>query len=480
MSFLKQKAISGVTWSFIDNISNSGVTFLVGLILARLLTPAEFGILGMITVLLAVSNSIIDSGFSQALIRKIDLKPIDYNTVFIFNLIVAFLLCALLLWSAPAISLFFKEPALTSVTRVMSLLLIINAFSIIPRTLLTKSIDFKKQTKASLISSLLSGVIGIGMAYGNLGVWSLVGQVLSKQLLYTILLWISVRWKPAIEFSLASFTELYKFGANLLVSGLLETIYKNIYTLVIGRYYSSSQLGQYTRAELFTTIFSTNLTMAIQRVSYPALSTIQHDDERLKEAYRRVIKCTMLVTFLLMLGLSAVAYPLIIILIGDKWLVAASFLQILCLAQMFYPLHAINLNVLNVKGRSDLFLKLEMIKKIIAIPVIVVGIFKGILFMLWGSVILSLISYFLNSYFSGRLLNYSSRAQIADLLPGFLIATFVALVMWSITFLHLSSWSIIILQCLTGGIMTIAINEKIKLSEYLDIKHILFTIAKRR
>ena len=354
---LRHKTIHGVGWSFIDNISSSGITFLVGLVLARLLTPEEYGIMAMIAIFIAVSNSIIDSGFSNALIRKINVERVDYNTVFYFNLVVSAVLYILLFMSAPAISVFFNEPQLIEVTRVIGWTIIINALAIIPRTQFVKDVDFKTQTKVSFISSIVSGIIGVGMAIAGLGVWSLVGQQLSRQLLNTVFLWIYSKWIPVWEFSMNSFKELFTFGSKLLLSGLLDTVYKNIYYIVIGRFYSSDQLGQYTRAEQFNTIFSSNLTSVVQRVSYPVLSSIQDDSERLLTAYRKVIKSTMLITFACMLGLAAVAKPLIIILIGEQWLVAIHFLQIICFAGMLYPLHAINLNMLQVKGRSDLFLK---------------------------------------------------------------------------------------------------------------------------
>ena len=370
---LRHKTIHGVGWSFIDNISNSGITFLVGLVLARLLTPEEYGIMAMIAIFIAISNSIIDSGFSNALIRKTRIERVDYNTVFYFNLTVSILIYVLLHLAAPAISVFFKEPVLLAVIRVIGWVLIINALAIIPRTQFVRNVDFKTQTKVSLISSISSGVIGIGMALGGMGVWSLVGQQLSRQFLNTLFLWVYSKWHPVWEFSMKSFKELFGFGSKLLLSGLLDTIYKNIYYIVIGRFYTSAQLGQYTRAEQFNMIFSSNLTSVVQRVSYPVLSSIQEEPERLREAYRKVIKITMLITFACMLGLAAVAKPLILILIGEKWLPAVYFLQIICFSGMLYPLHAINLNILQVKGRSDLFLKLEIIKKIIAVgPIVVV------------------------------------------------------------------------------------------------------------
>ena len=477
---LKNKTVKGVGWSFIDNLSSSGITFLVGLVLARLLTPSEYGIMAILTIFIAVSNSIVDSGFSNALIRKTDARRVDYNTVFLFNLLVSGLLYVVLFLAAPAISRFFKEPLLVEVMRVIGWVLVINALAIIPRTLFVKEVNFKTQTKISLIASISSGVIGIGMALAGLGVWSLVGQQLSRQLLNTLFLWIYCTWRPAWEFSMQSFKELFGFGSKILLSGLLNTIFNEIYSLVIGRCYTSAQLGQYTRANQFNQIFSSNLTTVIQRVSYPVLSSIQDESERLREAYRKVIKSTMLISFACMLGLAAVARPLIIILIGEKWLPAVGFLQIICFSGMLYPLHAINLNILQVKGRSDLFLRLEIIKKIIAVGPLVLGVLYSIEYMLWGSVCTSLIAYFLNSYYSADLIDYPTKEQIKDILPTFLVSFVTAAAMWSLTLLSLSNWLLLPLQCLLGIALAVFIYECLHLPEYVEVKQLAFSILRRK
>ena len=470
---LKSKTVKGVGWSFADNIASAGVSFLVGLVLANLLTPEEYGILAIIMIFIAVSNSIIDSGFSSALIRKTDCKPIDYNTTFYFNLGVSIVLYIILYLTAPYIAIFFHEPILNDVTRVISWILIINALAIIPRTMFVKSIDFKTQTKVSLISSILSGIIGIGMALYGMGVWSLVWQQLSRQILNTSFLWFYCSWRPKWEFSLNSFRNLFGFGSKLMLSGLLDTVWREIYYIVIGKFYSSAQLGQYTRAQQFSTIFSSNLTTVIQRVSFPVLSTIQDDPIRLREGYRRIIKISMLVTFSCMLGLAAVAKPMILILIGEKWTPAITYLQIICLSSMLYPLHAINLNILQVKGRSDIFLKLEIIKKIIGVGPIILGVFYGIEPMLWGGVVTSIISYYLNSYYSAQMIQYSTWNQIKDILPTFIIASIVAIIMWCLTYFALPMGLILIFQICIGIILAFCLFEKTKLSEYIEIKDLV-------
>lgn len=477
---LKHKAVRGVGWSFVDNIANSGITFLVGLVLARILTPAEYGVMAMVTIFIAISNSIVDSGFSNALIRKIKIEQIDYNTVFYFNLVVSLFLYLVLFFCAPAISVFFKEPILVNIMRVIGWILVINALAIIPRTILVRNVDFKTQTKVSLISSIFSGVIGIGMALTSFGVWSLVGQQLSRQFLNTVFLWFFCHWRPLWEFSIQSFKELFGFGSKLLLSGLLNTIYNDIYSLVIGRCYSAADLGQYTRASQFNTIFSSNLTTVVQRVSYPVLSSIQNEERRLREAYRRVIKVTMLVTFACMLGLAAVAKPLLVLLIGEKWLPAVYFLQIICFSGMLYPLHAINLNILQVKGRSDLFLKLEIIKKIIATVPIVIGIFWGIELMLWGSVCSSFIAFFLNSYYSAPLIGYPTSRQIKDVTPTLGISFGVAAVMWSLSLLSISYYVMLPLQCVVGLLLAFLIYERTKLPEYMEIRQLLLSVLRKR
>lgn len=473
---LKSKAVCGAGWSFADSILGQGVMFLVGLVLARLLTPEDYGLLAYLTILISVSNSFVDSGFSNALIRKQDVKDIDYNTTFIANLLVSIVIVILLYFTAPAVSRFFERPELVPLIRVMSCIVVINAFSLIQKTRLTKNVDFKTQTKASLISSISSGVIGVGMALNGFGVWSLVGQQLTRQILYTLFLWIFTKWYPKLQFSIQSFKELFGFGWKLLVSSLIDTVWREIYQVIIGKFYSSATLGQYTRAQQFSSIFSSNLTSIVQRVSYPVLSELQDDKKRLKFGYRRVIKVTMLTSFVLMLGLAAVSKPLVITLIGEQWQVAVPMLQIICFQMMLYPLHVINLNMLQVQGRSDLFLKLEVIKKIIAIGPLLLGIFVGIYWMLIGSVFTSIFAYYLNAYYSGPFLNYSIKGQIMDILPSFGVALLMAMIVYAISYINLPFLELLAIQLCVGGLITIALCELFKLEEYKEIKCIAFSM----
>jgi len=476
---LKNKTVKGASWSFIDSIAGQGITFLVGLVLARLLTPEEYGLIGIITIFIAVFNSIVDSGFSNALIRKNDAKDIDYNTVFISNLVVSVILFGVLFLCAPAISKFFDQPQLMPLLRVMGSIVIINAFAIIQRTIFVKKVDFKTQTKISLISSITSGIVGIGMAVGGCGVWSLVGQQISRQFLSSAFLWLFSNWYPKLQFSFQSFKELFSFGWKLLVSGLIDTLWREIYQVVIGKCYAPATLGQYTRAQQFASICSSNLTTVVQRVSYPVLSSVQDDKERLKNGYKRIIKVTMLLTFTLMLGLAAVAKPMILALIGEKWLPSVPFLQIICIQMMLYPLHALNLNMLQVQGRSDLFLKLEIIKKTIAIGPLLLGIFVDIYLMLVGSVLTGFINYYLNAYYSGPFLNYSIKEQIKDILPSFGVAIIMAIPVFAMSFIPMNPFLLLPLQIVVGIAITIGVCEVTKLPEYFEIKGIAMPIINK-
>lgn len=476
---LRGKTVKGVGWSFIDSFAGQGITFLVGLVLARLLTPDEYGLIGIITIFIAVFNSIVDSGFSNALIRKTDAKDIDYNTVFITNMVVSVVLFLALFFSAPLIANFFGQPLLKPLSQVMSGIVIINAFAIIQRTLFVKSIDFKTQTKVSLISSISSGVVGIAMAYCGYGVWSLAGQQLSRQLLNTLFLWFYSKWYPKFQFSWLSFKELFGFSWKLLVSGLIDTVWREAYQVIIGKCYSPSTLGQYTRGQQFGSIFSTNLNSIVQRVSYPVLSSIQDDKERLKQAYRRVIKVTMLVTFTLMLGLAAISKPMILVLIGDKWLLAASLLPIICFQMVLYPLHALNLNMLQVQGRSDLFLKLEIIKKVVGVIPLLLGIFISIYWMLWGSVLTGIFAYYLNSYYSGKYLDYSLWSQVKDIMPSFGVAGAMAVITYLVSLLPLSPLLLLVLQLFTSAFVMIVLCECFKLDEYREVKGIVLSALRK-
>lgn len=469
---LKNKTVKGLGWSALDNIAKIGITFLVSIVLARILSPNEYGLIGILTIFISVTNFIVDSGFTNALIRKQNATDVDYSTIFYTNLVLSAVMSLLLYLGAGPIAEFFGRTELVALTQVMSCVVVINALSIVQKARTTKNIDFKTQTKVTLISSTIGGVIGIAMAFMNYGVWALVWQQISTQLLTTVLFWLFNRWMPRWVFSWASLKDMWSFGWKLLVSGLIDTTWKEVYQVVIGRCYSPATLGLYTRAKQFSDLCSSNLTNVVQRVSYPVLSSIQDDRERLKYAYKRVIKTTMLPTFVLMMGMAACSKSLILALIGDKWVDCVPMLQIICSFGMLYPLHAINLNMLQVQGRSDLFLKLEIIKKCIAVVPLLMGIYVGIYWMLVGSFFSSVISYYFNAYYSGPCLNYSIKEQVLDILPSFLIALFMAVPVYLMSYLPINVYLLLLLQVVTGAVITIVTCEFVNLDEYIEIKNI--------
>ena len=470
---LKDKTVKGVAWSGIDNVAQFGVTFIVSIVLARLLSADDYGLIGIITVFTTICTVLLSGGLGAAIIRKKDVTEEDYSTAFIVNLCMSLLLYVIIYFCSPLIADFFGRNELVSLTRVSSLGLIINAFAIVQQTRLTKHIDFKTQTIITIIASISSGVIGIVMALLGYGVWSLVAQSLSSQFLRTVLLWFFNRWTPNLFFSKKSFRELFGFSWKLVVSSLLDTVWKELYQVVVGKFYSPATLGQYTRAKGFSQLFSSNLTAVIQRVTYPVLSGIQDDKIRLVSAYRRMIKTTMFITAVCMLSLGAIAEPLLYCLIGPKWHEASTYLPLICIAGSLYPLHAINLNMLQVQGRSDLFLGLEVIKKIIGLVPLFVGALVGILPMLYINLITGVIAFFLNSYFSGKFLGYPSWMQLKDIAPSYGVAFLVALSVFFLKYLSFSYWIILPLQFMVGAIVFFVTCKISKNEEFEETKKMI-------
>lgn len=471
-SSLKDATVRGVGWSAADAFLGHGVTFLVGLVLARLLTPDEYGLIGIVTIFTYILLGFVDCGFSNSLIRKQSTSDEDFNTMFIVNFGISLLMYALLFAVAPYIALFFERPQLVSLVRVTGLLLIIQALSIVQDTILKKKIDFKTKTKASVIAAVTSGAIGIGMAFAGFSVWSLVGQQITRQLVYTVCLWAFNKWRPKLKFSTESLRYMWGFGWKLMLSGLLERVWAQLYQAVVGKFYNPATLGQYTRSKEYASIFSNNLTSIVQKVTYPVLSQIQDEKERMVSDYRRIIKTTMFVTAVIMISMGAVAEPLIYCLIGPQWHQAATFLPLICISMSLYPLHAINLNMLQVQGRTDIYLYVEIAKKIISIIPILLGIFVDIYWMLIGSIITGIINFFLNSYYTGKKLGYSSWTQLKDVAPSYAIAILIALCVYFFKYLPVSNWIILPIQIVVGAMVFFAVCERTKLEEYVEVKEI--------
>ena len=463
---LKNKTVKGVAWSGIDNVTQYGISFIVSIVLARLLSPDDYGLIGIIAIFTAICNAFIYAGFGTALIRKKDATKEDYNTVFLVNFITSLFLYTVIFLCSPLIADFFQRDELIALTRFSALGLIIGALAHVQQTILTKRIDFKTQTKITFIASILSGIVGIGMALAGFGVWALVFQGLVSGIVRTVLLWVFNKWTPHLKFSYRSFQDLFGFGCKLMVSSLLDTIWTQLYQVVVGKFYNPATLGQYTRATGFSELFSSNLTRVVQRVTFPVLSEIQDEKERMIVAYRKMIRLTMFISSISLFALGAISEPLLYCLIGPKWMEAATYLPLVCVSASMYPIHSINLNMLQVQGRSDLFLGLEIVKKMIAVGPLFIGAFVRIIPMLYTNLIATVIAFFLNSHYSGKFVGYSSWMQIKDVSPSYGIAIVVALSIFFLKYMPLNYWLILSLQIVLGFFVFIVVCRMLNVEEY--------------
>lgn len=425
MTELRSQATKGVFWSFVERFSVQGVQFLIGIIMARLLSPHDYGLIGMLAIFMSLSQVFVDGGFSTALIQKKDRSNADYTTVFYINLVISILLYGVIFLCAPLIAKFFSQPVLTDVARVYCFNLIINSLAAVNRTKLLIAVDFKTQSKISLISAVLSGVVGIYFAYYGYAVWALVVQGIVSAVLNVGLSFFYVRWLPALLFSVESFHSLFKFGSKVLLATIISSVYTNLYNLAIGKKFNSADLGFYTRADQFTSLISKNITDIINRVSLPVLTNIQDDDKRLVNAYRKYIQAATFLVFPLTMGLCGISKPLILLLLTDKWADTIILIQILSFNYLLGPITTVNLNLLYVKGRSDLILRLEIFKKSIAFTILFVSLFYSLEIVCLGLVIYSMIATYLNCHYTDKLLNYGFITQMKEILPNMLLSLVV-------------------------------------------------------
>lgn len=468
---LKQKTASGLLWSFLEDLGRSSLLFVCGIVMARLLSPREFGLIGMTTFFTGISQALVDSGFSQALIRKQACTKADYTTVFFFNTGVSLLACLTLFLSADAIGGFFNEPELPGLLRMLSLGIVVGALGQVQRIQITQALDFKLLTRISILSSVIGGGIGVALALGGYGIWSLVAMTLCRGLIETVLLWGWRPWRPSWMFDRRAFNEMFAFGSPLLAASLISMLYRHASNLVIGKYFSAGDLGQFTQAQTFRNLPSERLTEVLQRVSYPVLSTLQEDIPRLRSAYRRLICSSMLVTFVLMLGMAASAEALVLTLVGEVWRPAIAYLRLLCFVGALYPLHAINLNMLKVRERSDLTLKLSLIKTAAMVPAMAIGIFRGIPAMIVATMVVSVAGYLLTAFYSGRLIGYSLGWQLRDILPPLGLAAAVALPVHFLgRWLPFAHFPTLILQAVAGAVLAFGLAELTRIESYVYLK----------
>lgn len=448
MGELKEKTLSGVKWNTIGRFSTQGVGFIIGVLLARVLSPADYGVVGMIGIFLAIAQTFIDSGFASALIRKKDCTNADYSTAFYFNIAVGAICYIVLFLSAPLIADFFETPILKDIVRVLGINLFLGSLTIVQGAKLTAAVDFKSQAKINLAATIISGSVGLTMAYTGHGVWSLVYQSIASSIVRTILYWTVTKWAPQMLFSKQSFKYLFGFGSKILSASILHTIYSHLTTIIIGKYYTPSDLGFYSRGESLARFPSMNITSILQSVTYPILSKIQDDEKRLIGAYRKYIRITSMVIFFGMCMLAAMAEPLIKTIFTEKWLNSVIYLQIFCISLMFDHLCQLNLNILYVKGRSDLVLRLEIIKKSISITMIVAAIPFGVLAICISGAIYTQIAVFINTYYTGKLFGLGYLEQVKDFIKYLVCSILAALPAYLLTFSPLHPISVIAL----GGI----------------------------
>lgn len=430
---LKQKTFKGVIWSAIERFSTQGVQFLFGILLARLLTPNDYGMIAMLAIFMAVSQTFIDSGFGNALIRKPDRNEADKATVFFFNIFMAAACYGVIFLAAPFVAQFYGMPQLTDILRILAINLIIQSFGSIQRLNLTIDLNFRALAKISLSGAVVGGSAGLICAYKGLGVWSLVVQQMATISFRVILFWTLVRWRPKCFFNMTAFKNMFGFGSKLLASGLLNTVYNNLYDLIIGKAFAAAVLGNYSRAAHFADFPSSNITGIFQRVTFPVLSKIQNDHEKLRKGYLKFLNMATLMIFPMMIGLAALSKPFILLVLSDKWAGIILILQILCIAKMLYPVHSINLNILQVMGRSDLFLKLEIIKKIVSITILCITLPHGIIAMCYGQWVSTSIALVINTYYSGKLLNAGLFIQLKMYIPTLLNSLVMGAICMSVT-----------------------------------------------
>lgn len=468
---LKKDTLKGIKWSALEKFSLQGIQFIIGLILARLLTPTDFGTVGMLAIFISISQTFVDGGFSNALIRKIDRTETDYSTAFYFNIIVGLVCYGILFLLSPYIAKFFNTPILSELLKVLSISIFINSLTVVQIAKLSVEINFKAQALATLISVILSGSIGIALAYKGYGVWALAWQTVLNTLFKSIILWYQSKWKPIIAFSMNSFKDLFSYGSKLLTSNLIGTVYEHMTTIAIGKFYTAKDLGFYSRGQQFAHLPSTAITDVLGRVTFPILAKLQNEDDKLIQVYRKYIQTTSMIIFFLLTLLAAIAKPLIIFLLTEKWSDAILFLQIFCFAFMFEHISKLNLNLLQVKGRSDLYLRLEIIKKIIAFSILAISIPFGVLIICISKILNGQLALFINTYYTGKLFNLGYIKQITDFSKYFIFSIIACLPTYLITFYDYSPIPILIIGTIISSSIYCFLLRKD--SNFIEIIHII-------
>ena len=424
------KSVSGTIWTLLDLIFNKAIYFIATLVLARLLGPSEFGLIGMIMVFFTIGTALVDSGLSVSLVRTPNLDDTEYSTIFYMNLAMSLIAYLFVFLTAPFVANFYAQPILESLIRIYCLGFIITALRMIAHAKLVREMNFKKIAILNIPGNIVGLFVGIWMAMNGFRVWSIVGLYLSTQIVATLIYWMFIKWRPKLVFSVEKMKYHWSFGYKLMISAQLNTVFDNIYNILIGKLYSVQSLGYYERAYALNNYPVSILSGIISKVSLPLLSQIAEDKQRTLKVYRKILMLSFFISAPLMLGALVLAKPLFILFLGEQWIPAVPFFQILCLAYMLYPIHSLNINILSVYGKSNLFLKLEIIKKVMILILVLISVNFGIYGLIWSSVIASVASLFINTFYSGGLISYYTKDQLKDIMPTLIISIFMAIIMY--------------------------------------------------
>lgn len=470
MTEIKSKILSGLFWQYLQRFSTQGIQMLISIILARLLLPKDFGVIALVGVFITVSAVLIDSGFSNALIQKKEIDNKDYSSVFLFNLLISIVLYFMLYLVSPWVAEFYDEPLLIPVLRVISFTIVLNSLSIIQTVILSREMRFRVSFNVNLISAVISGFIGIIMAYKGYGVWSLVFSQLSAKFISTLLLWYFIRWQPSLEFSLKRIKILFGYGSKILLGALLNALYNNVYSIIIGKQYNSAMLGYYNRGALIPTLVVDSISNSLGAVLFPALASLQNDRPAVKRMVKRMLQNSATIVFFLMAVLIVIAEPLVSILLTDKWLPAVPYLQLVSVTVAFYPLHAINASAITSMGESGTYLRITFINKIVALAMILIAIPFGVYVMVITGAFASFVSTFISAWPSKKAIGYSALEQWKDVLPSLFLAIFSAAVAWFVSCIGLNHWSTMILQVAIISVLFFAGVYLFKLQLFREVQ----------
>lgn len=468
----------GLLWKLLERFGTQGLQFIIQIILARLLLPSDYGILALVVIFITIANVFVQSGLSTSLIQKKVVDQVDYSSVLYISLGIAVILYCLLYFTAPLIGVFYNNDSLVLVLRVLALTLFPGAFNSIQNAIVSRTMQFKRLFYSSVGAGVVSGIVGIYLAYHDFGIWALVFQQLTNQICITLILWFTVKWRPTLQFSLERVKVLYSFGWKLLVSSLIDTTYRDLRSLIIGKVYTPTMLGYYNRGQQFPQLLISNINGSIQSVMLPALAAQQDYTDRLKSMMRRSIVTSSFIVFPMMVGLAVVAEPLVLLLLTEKWLPSVPFIQIFCISYTLMPIHTANLQAINAMGRSDIFLKLEIIKKILGLSILAVALPFGVYVLALSGVMSGIISSFINAYPNKKLLNYGYGEQIKDILPSLLLSLVMGAIAYLLLFLGLSPLITMLLQIVVGAIVYLGLALLFKLECFTYLVQTLLSLVK--